>query len=160
MCISNNTLVFSRFNLCFNLGVLLATHLVDAYILLHVLQLSVILFVPASHPFSMHHSCKTYLLLYVRSVSMTNLQIVSCGSVCILNSTLWLQMEFYPVHANKVRVPGSEGPNAAINGLRSLLEKIWKFLNFPQKNLLDTAEVLNSYCCKRSLCFIKYKVMP
>lgn len=120
MSISNKILVFSCFNLCFNLGVLLATHLVDGYLLLHVLQLSVILFVPASYPFSMHHSCKTYLLLYVRGVSMTNLKIVSCGSVCILNSTLWLQMEFYPVHANKVRVPGSEGPNTAINGLRSL----------------------------------------
>lgn len=107
----------------------------------------------------MHHACKTYLLLYVGGVSMTNLQIASCGSVCILNSTLWLQMEFYPVHANKVRVPGSEGPNAAIKGLRSLLEKIWKFLNVLNQILLDIVEVLNSYRCKKSLCFTKYKVM-
>lgn len=130
-----------------------------SYILLHVLQLSFVLFVPASHPFSTHHARKTYLLLYVGGVSVPNLQTVSCGSVCILNSTLWLQMEFYPLHANKVRVPGSEGPNAAIKGLRSLLEKTWKFLNVPNQLLLDMAEVLNSYCYKKSLCFIKYKVI-
>lgn len=62
------------------------------------------------------------------------------------------------MQANQVRVPGSEGPNAAIKGLRSLLEKMWKFLNFPNQILSDMAQVLNSHYCK-SLCFIKYKVM-
>lgn len=67
-------------------------------------------------------------------------------------------MGFYPTQAIKVRVPGSEGLNAAIKFLRSLLGKIWKVLHFPKQILLDMAEVLNSYCCKKSLCFIKYKV--
>lgn len=71
---------------------------------------------------------------------MTNLQIVSCGSVCILNSTLWLQMEFYPVHANKVRVPGSEGPNAAYKRFKVVVRKYLEVLNFPNQVLSDMAD--------------------
>lgn len=71
---------------------------------------------------------------------MTNLQIVSCGSVCILNSTLWLQMEFYPVHANQVRVPGSEGPNAAYKRFKAVVRKYLEVLNFPNQVLLDMAD--------------------
>lgn len=95
----------------------------------------------------MHHTCKTNLLLHVGEVSVTNLQIVSHGSVCILNSTLWMQMEFYIVHSPNVGGPGSEGPNAAVTGLRSFLEKFWKFLHFPNPILVDMAEFLNSSCC-------------
>lgn len=86
----------------------------------------------------MHRTCKTYLLLHVGEVSMTNLQIMSHGSVCILNSTSWMQMEFYTVPSHKVGDPGSEGPNAAITALRSFLEKFWKFLHFPNRKYLLT----------------------
>lgn len=84
---------------------------------------------------------------------MTNLQIVSHSSVCILNSTLWMQMEFYTVLSHKVGVPGSERPNAAVTGLRSSLEKFWKFLHFPNWTPVDTAEL-----CQKSLCFMWYKI--
>lgn len=72
-----------------------------------------------------------------------------CQHDQLANCELWVslhpeqhivQMEFYPVHANKVRVPGSEGPNAAYKRFKVVVRKYLEVLNFPNQVLLDTAD--------------------